>query len=109
MLKITGRMNAPNSPGRLAVDNFVEDEDEEEGGGGGYLAMVEGAGCGAASGAAPEPEPEPEVAAADEGDGLLALVEERASAEGSLWGPAEELGSDGLLLAPMACCFLSML
>ena len=102
-----GRMNAPNSPGRLAVDNFVEEEDEDEEGeedGGGYLTMVQGAGRGAASAAAPELEPEPEVGSsdADEGDGLLALVEERASVEGSLWGPAEELGSEGLEWAPDA-------
>eukprot|EP01046_Picozoa_sp_COSAG06_P093955 COSAG06_NODE_40123_length_405_cov_0.839869_1_plen_45_part_10 len=45
--------------------------------------MVQGRG--ASGGPMPEPEPEP----AEDGDGLLAVVEARASAEGSLWGPAE--------------------
>jgi hypothetical protein len=43
-----GRMNAPASPGRLAVDNFLpdsaeeEDEDEDGGGGGGYMPSMMG-------------------------------------------------------------------
>lgn len=87
-----GRMNAPNSPGRLAVDNFVDEDedDDEDGGASSYLAMVQG------RSAASAPQPEPEPLADGDGDGLMAVVEARASAEGSLWGPAEELGAEGL-------------
>ena len=80
-------MNAPNSPGRLAVDNFVDDDEEGEGDGeDGYLALLQG------RSAASSPPPEPDTSADADGDGLMAVVEARASAEGSLWGPVDELG-----------------
>ena len=88
-----GRMNAPNSPGRLVVDNFVDDDDDDDDDDGeaSYLAMVQGR-----SAAASAPPPEPEPRADVDGDGLMAVVEARASAEGSLWAPVEELGAEGL-------------
>lgn len=86
-----GRMNAPNSPGRLAVDNFVDDDEEDDDDSeDSYLAMVQGRSAGSA------PPPKPEAQADVDGDGLMAAVEARASVEGSLWGPVEGLGAEGL-------------
>ena len=87
-----GRMNAPASPGRLAVDNFVEDEEEGEEEGDGYLAAVAQRRAPAAQ---PEPEPEGEAEGGQpEQDDVLAAVEERGVAEGRLWGPSEDAAAE---------------